>query len=40
MPQKQKGPKGERQAPVTVTNVVVDMRTSEVNLDKYNERYE
>ena len=40
MHQKQKGPKGERQAPVTVTSVVVDMRTSEVNLDKYNERYE
>ncbi len=40
MQQRQKGPKGERQAPVTVTSVVVDMRTSEVNLDKYNERYE
>ncbi len=40
MQQRQKGPKGERQTPVTVTSVVVDMRTSEVNLDKYNERYE
>ena len=40
MQQRQRGPKGERQAPVTVTSVVVDMRTSEVNLDKYNERYE
>ena len=38
---KQKGPKGENTFTAnTVTRTTVDMRTSEVNLDKYNERYE
>ena len=38
---KQKGPKGENNfTAATVTRTTVDMRTSEVNLDKYNERYE
>ncbi len=42
-PQPKQKTKSENAAPRSagsVTNVVVDMRSSEVNLDKYNERYE
>ncbi len=38
---KQKGPKGERQTGAKpIAHTTVDMRVNEVNLDKYNERYD